>query len=64
MSEALLDTAAAAAYLGVAVATLETWRCTQRYALKYVKVGRYVRYRQSDLDAFIASRVVAPKAVR
>jgi predicted site-specific integrase-resolvase len=42
--------------LGISIATLATWRCTQRYALTYVKIGRLVRYRLSDVEAFEASR--------
>ncbi len=38
--------------LGVSTTTLATWRCTKRYPLSYVKVGRLVRYRLADLDAF------------
>lgn len=43
--------------LGVGVETLNVWRATKRYNLPYVKTGRLVRYRASDLDAFIKSRV-------
>lgn len=43
----------AANYLGVAPQTLAVWACTQRYHLPLVKIGRHVKYRQSDLDAFI-----------
>jgi hypothetical protein len=43
--------------LGVSTATLATWRCTKRYPLSYVKVGRLVRYRIADLDAFEISRL-------
>ena len=53
MTSALMTPAQAAAYLGVEVATLAVWRCTGRYALPYLKVGRLVRYRHSDLDAFL-----------
>jgi excisionase family DNA binding protein len=52
----LLDRAAAAAYLGLAVATLETWASSRRYSLPFVKLGRRVMYRRADLDAFIESR--------
>lgn len=45
--------------LGVKPTTLQIWRCTQRYPLPYVKVGRLVRYRQSDLDAFLTLRTKA-----
>ncbi len=38
--------------LGVSTTTLSTWRCTKRYPLPYVKVGRLVRYRLVDVDAF------------
>ncbi len=48
----LLTPAQVADRLGVSVATLATWRCTKRYPLAYVKVGRLVRYRISDVDAF------------
>ena len=43
--------------LGVSITTLATWRCTKRYPLAYVKVGRLVRYRIADLDAFEISRL-------
>lgn len=43
--------------LGILTKTLDVWRCTQRYNLPYVKVGRLVRYRESDLEAFIESRL-------
>lgn len=37
--------------------TLSVWRSTDRYpSLKYIKVGRYVRYRMGDLRAFVESR--------
>jgi predicted site-specific integrase-resolvase len=55
-SDELLDEAAAAARLAIAPATLRVWRCTGRYALPFVKVGRLVRYRASDIDRFIARR--------
>ena len=44
----------AAKYLDVAVNTLSVWRSTGRYDLSYIKVGRLVRYRLSDLQAFLA----------
>lgn len=55
--EALLDTKMAGAYLGTPPKTLVTWRCTGRVKLPYVKIGGNVRYRLSDLDAFIAANV-------
>ena len=38
--------------------TLSVWRVTKRYPLPYVKVGRNVRYKLSDVMAFIESRTV------
>ena len=55
----LLKPEEAARQLGVKPETLEIWRCTQRYPLPYAKIGRLVRYRQSDVDAFVKSRTVA-----
>ena len=46
----------AAAYLGVKVQTLGVWRCTRRHPIPFVKVGRKVCYRKSDLDRYIQSR--------
>lgn len=52
----LLDDHAAAAYLDVAPGTLSVWRSTGRYALPFLKIGRKVRYRRADLDAWLAAR--------
>lgn len=54
----LLTREQAAAYLGVTARTLAVWACVKRYNLPYVKVGRLVKYRRADLDAFIARRTV------
>jgi excisionase family DNA binding protein len=47
----------AAAYLSVTAGTLSVWRTTGRYSLPYLKVGRLVRYRRSDLDEWLKTRV-------
>jgi excisionase family DNA binding protein len=49
----LLSRREAAQYLGVSEQTLAIWKCTGRYNLPTVKIGRLVKYRQSDLDQFI-----------
>jgi len=49
----LLSRKEAADYLGVTEQTLAIWKCTGRYNLAYVKIGRLVKYRRSDLNAFI-----------
>lgn len=52
----------AAKYLGVSPGTLEVWRATKRYGIPYIKVGRLIQYRKSDLDAFLAERTVGGEA--
>jgi excisionase family DNA binding protein len=49
----LLTTDQAADILKVKPSTLVNWRCTKRVALPFVRVGRAVRYRQSEIQAFI-----------
>jgi excisionase family DNA binding protein len=46
----------AAAFLGISRETLSLWRCTKRYNLPFVKVGRLVKYKEADLLAFVESR--------
>lgn len=55
----LLDEKEVAAILDVSTGTLQVWRCTKRYPLPYVKIGRNIRYQRSAILAFIASRTVA-----
>ena len=52
-NDCLLDRKEAAKYLKVKPSTLAVWDCTKRYDLKPKKIGRAVRYRRSDLDAYI-----------
>jgi hypothetical protein len=56
----LHDTGSACAYLAgpdkpLQPNTLEIWRVQGR-GPKYIKVGRLVRYRESDLDAWLEGR--------
>lgn len=46
----------AAEYLGVRPQTLACWATTGRYGLPFIRVGRAVRYRKADLDAWLANR--------
>lgn len=55
----LLDDKQAAEYLTVTAGTLSVWRCTGRHCLPFIKVGHAVRYRLSDLDAWLEGRVRA-----
>jgi excisionase family DNA binding protein len=56
--DAMLPETEAAPILGVSVGTLQVWRSTRRYDLPYAKIGRSVRYKRSDLLAFIERRTV------
>jgi excisionase family DNA binding protein len=53
---AFLTTKAAAEKLTLKKTTLEAWRC-RGGGPKFIKIGRAVRYRPEDLDAFIESSV-------
>ncbi|MBV5295401.1 MAG: helix-turn-helix domain-containing protein [Curvibacter lanceolatus] len=55
-SRQMLDDKAAAALLDVTPGTLSVWRSTGRYNLPFVKVGRKVRYRHSDIEAWLQKR--------
>ena len=40
--------------LRVTVGTLNVWRCVNRYpGLKYIRVGRAIRYRPEDVEEFL-----------
>jgi len=54
----LLSNNKAADYLGITPATLDVWRCTKRYPIPFIKVGRLVKYRQSDLDEFLEQQTI------
>lgn len=53
-----LDERQAAEYLSLSPRTLQTWR-QRGNGPRFLKLGRSVRYRRADLDAFIESRVRA-----
>ncbi|BBL59333.1 hypothetical protein MKFW12EY_29460 [Methylomonas koyamae] len=57
-NDEIFNNTAAAEYIGVTPRTLEVWRCTKRYQIPFIKVGRLVKYRKSALDAFLESRTV------
>jgi predicted DNA-binding transcriptional regulator AlpA len=55
-----VDSPGAADYLGVKVQTLATWRYQKR-GPRYSKVGRMIRYRVSDLDAYMQRHASEPR---
>jgi excisionase family DNA binding protein len=59
MKDALLDTEEAAEYMRVPAGTLRQWRYLGR-GPAYVHVGRAVRYREGDLDAWLEANTTRP----
>lgn len=55
-SDKLMTPQDVAEFIGVSVETLNVWRATRRYKLPYIKVGRLVRYRLSDILSFLETR--------
>lgn len=51
----------AASYLGLAVSTLNKWR-VYGGGPRFLKLGRSIRYRQSELDAYLDSQMVGSTA--
>jgi excisionase family DNA binding protein len=62
LNDPLITRADAARLLGVKLATLGNWASTRRYDLPYVRIGRSVRYRLSDVTAFIERNRVVNQA--
>jgi hypothetical protein len=64
---AMLTESEASDYIGgIPVGTLRQWRYLDKSRPKpvgppYVKLGRHVRYRRSDLDAWLEAHTVEPK---
>lgn len=54
-----LDIAGAAAYLGVKASFIR--RLVLEKRVRYYKVGKLVRFRAADLDAFLAAGIVDPE---
>ncbi len=57
----LLSSVQAAAYLGVKEPTLVKWRMSGEGPC-FVRVGRMIRYRQTDIEAWLASRTFGSNA--
>ena len=55
----LLNTREVADLLGISPNTLDIWR-TKNRGPKFIKVGRYVRYQQTDLENFIKDNKRGP----
>lgn len=61
-SDPLFTTAEAAAFIGLAAATLESWRSRPPRAgaaPPFCKLGRAIRYRRSSLEKWLTAREFA-----
>ena len=56
MNERLLTTREAAELLGIKENTLTIWRNTDRQHIPYIKIGRTIRYKRSDLVNYLNDR--------
>lgn len=61
-SQGLMTDKEAAEYLSLSTSTLAVWRCTKREDLPFIKLGRAVRYRLSDLDNWLLAQTVGAVA--
>jgi excisionase family DNA binding protein len=52
----LLDEKQAAEVIGCSPQTLRIWRVEKKH-LRYIKLGRMIRYHQADIEAFVADSV-------
>lgn len=57
-----MNTQEAAAYLGTSTSLLERYR-QLREGPTFVRIGRCVRYRRSDLDDYMSRALVEPYAL-
>jgi excisionase family DNA binding protein len=60
----LLTPIEAAQFLSLKVKTLAVWRSTGRHALPFIRCGGRIRYRRSDLEAWMADRHHTSNAVQ
>jgi excisionase family DNA binding protein len=54
----VLNDRQAAAFLGVSPGTLANWRSQGTVGVPYLRLGRAVRYRRSDLERYLSAKTV------
>lgn len=59
LSEPLLSEPQAAKILNVSIRTLQAWRCADK-GPAFIRVGRAIRYRRSDLELYLQASTVQP----
>lgn len=58
MNEQLLSRREAAKFLGVKENTLAIWKLTNRQIIPTYKVGKFIKYKASDLQKFIDDKLI------
>lgn len=58
MNEQLLSRREAAKFLGVKENTLAIWKLTNRQVIPTYKVGKFIKYKASDLQKFIDDKLI------
>ena len=48
----------------LAISPRKLWEIANRKDIPHVRIGRCVRYREEDIDAYVASRRVGKRGVR
>ena len=56
--DTLTNTEGASQLLNIPANTLRKWRCTGENNIPFIKIGRQVKYRTSDLRAYIEQHTV------
>jgi Helix-turn-helix domain len=56
--DTITDTDGASSLLAIPTATLIKWRSTGEVRIPYVRIGRQIKYRTSDLKVFIETSTV------
>lgn len=54
----LLTPSEAAHRIGISPQTLANWRCTKRYELQFIQIGRTIRYRADDIERITQAGLV------
>ncbi len=61
LASPFIDERQLCAELGISAITAQSWR-SNRKGPAFIKVGRLVRYRRTDVEAWLASRTVGKQA--
>jgi excisionase family DNA binding protein len=58
-ADPLLTNEQAAKLAGITAHTMNVWRMTGRHSIKYIRYGRTIRYRRSEIEKFVSRHEVS-----